>query len=92
MPTDKTQPAFTFRADVDETGEAFLPECFADGFQRLTAALDWARVYAQSFSPTNNHLAAVELEAAADAADVIAGMARRLAATARAGSSLASSS
>lgn len=43
---NRERPLNTIRADVEGTGEAFLPAVFASDFQRLTAALDWARVYA----------------------------------------------
>lgn len=78
-------PPFTFRADIEGTGEVHLAEPFQDAFQRCVAALDWARVYGHRTvsDPMALHWAAVELDAAATAADELARVARTYAELAR---------
>jgi hypothetical protein len=71
----------TFHARVSGSGDCTIPENFGDPFRRLAAALDWTRVYVEQGHP---HWASVELEAAADAADQLASMAREYARRARA--------
>jgi hypothetical protein len=73
-------PLFAFRADVEKSGECWIPEVFADPYQRLSASLDWARVFA---GKVGDPMTAIELEAAATAADELAAQCRRFAAAAR---------
>jgi hypothetical protein len=72
----------TIRIECDEAGTCDVPAVFADELRKQLAALDWARVWA-----SRPELAAVELEAAADAAENVARIARQYAAKARAADS-----
>lgn len=70
----------TFSARVSGSGDCQIPGQFGDSYRKLSAALDWARVFSEQL---DNRAAAVELEAAADAADHLAAVARDYARRAR---------
>lgn len=73
---------FSFAARAG-SGDCRIPEVFGDAYRRLSASLDWARAYAARPDPMAPHYAAIELEAAADAAEMLARQCRVLARQAR---------
>ena len=80
--TDQTaRPPFAILADVEGSGQCYVPTVFADDLRCLCAALDWARVFTRDNMPMT---AASELEHAARAADALAERARTFAAQSRA--------
>lgn len=81
--TTTPKPLFTFTVECEETGTCYVPNVFGDNLRALLAALDWARVFNTSptnMNPTYKEVALQnELEAAATAAEALAGQCREYA-------------